>query len=130
MSEKTHDHGFDLLFHPSTNNSTAFTLGERRRLGLSGLLSAQVSTIERQKTRVLESLRRKAYDIERYIGLRALQDRNERLFYRTLLDHIDELLPIVYTPTVGETCKEFAHIFRQPRGAPRRGGHPPSAIRD
>ncbi len=116
MSENTHDYGSDLLFHPSTNKSTAFTLEERRRLGLRGLLPAQVSTMERQKERVLESLRRKAYDIERYIALRALQDRNERLFYRTLIDHIDELMPIVYTPTVGQACREFAHIFRQPRG--------------
>lgn len=116
MSESKHDHGFDLLFHPSTNRSTAFTLEERQRLGLSGLLPAQVSTMESQKARVLESIRRKAYDIEKYIALRALQDRNERLFYRTLIDHIDELMPMVYTPTVGQACKEFAHIFRRPRG--------------
>jgi len=116
MSEHTHNRGPDLLFHPSTNKSTAFTLDERRRLGLQGLLPAHVSTMQRQKERVLENMRRKAYDIEKYVGLRALQDRNERLFYRTLIDHIDELLPIVYTPTVGQACKEFAHIFRQPRG--------------
>ena len=116
MSENTHHYGFDLLFHPSTNKSTSFTLEERRRLGLRGLLPAQVCTMERQKELVLESIRRKAYDIERYIALQALQDRNERLFYRTLIDHIDELMPIVYTPTVGQACREFAHIFRQPRG--------------
>ena len=116
MSENTHDYGSDLLLHPSTNKSTAFTLEERRRLGLRGLLPAQVRTMERQKKRVLESIRRKAYDIERYIALQALQDRNERLFYRTLIDHIDELMPIVYTPTVGQACREFAHIFRRPRG--------------
>ena len=116
MSDAAYDHGAGMLFHPSTNKSTGFTLEERQRHGLRGLLPAQVSTMARQKTRVLESLRRKAYDIERYIGLRALQDRNERLFYRTLIDHIDELMPIVYTPTVGQACKEFAHIFRQPRG--------------
>ena len=89
MSENTHDYGFDLLSHPSINKSTSFTLEERPRLGLCGLLPAQVSTMERQKERVLESIRRKAYDIERYIALRALQDRNERLFYRTSIDHID-----------------------------------------
>ena len=72
--------------------------------------------MERQKERVIENIRRKAYDIERYISLLALQNRNERLFYRTLIDHIDELMPIVYTPTVGQACREFAHIFRQPRG--------------
>lgn len=90
-----HDYGFDLLFRPDTNKSTAFTLEERRDLGLRGLLPAQVMPIERQMDRVIESIRRKAFDIERYIALRALQDRNERLFYRTLIDHIDELMPIV-----------------------------------
>ena len=116
MSGHTHDYGFDLLFHPSTNKSTAFTLEERQRLGLRGLLPSQVSSMERQKERVLENIRRKTSDIERYIALQALQNRNERLFYRTLIDHIDELMPIVYTPTVGQAYQEFAHIFRQPRG--------------
>ena len=111
MSENARDYGSDLLFHPSTNKSTAFTLEERQRLGLRGLLPARVSIMDRQKERVLEGIRRKESDIERYIALRALQDRNERLFYRTLIDHIDELMPIVYTPTVGQACKEFAHIF-------------------
>ena len=64
----------------------------------------------------MENLRRKAYDIERYIFLIALQERNERLFYRTVIDHIEELMPLLYTPTVGQACKEFAHIFRTPRG--------------
>ena len=116
MSENARDYGSDLLFHPSTNKSTAFTLEERQRLGLRGLLPARVSIMDLQKERVLEGIRRKESDIERYIALRALQDRNERLFYRTLIDHIDELMPIVYTPTVGQACKEFAHIFRRPRG--------------
>jgi malate dehydrogenase (oxaloacetate-decarboxylating)(NADP+) len=115
-SERTQRRGFELLSHPSTNRATAFTLEERQQLGLRGLLPARVSTMERQKERVLENVRRKAYDIERYIALQALQHRNERLYYRTLIDHIDELMPIVYTPTVGQACKEFAHIFRQPQG--------------
>ena len=115
---QTHDplRGFDLLVHPATNRSTAFTQQERDTLGLHGLLPAQVSSMQSQQTRVLEGLRRKAYDIERYIALQALQDRNERLFYRTLVDNLEELMPIVYTPTVGQACKEFAHIFRRPRG--------------
>ena len=116
MSGSARAYGADLLFHPSTNKSTAFTVEERERLGLRGLLPARVSIMDRQKDRVLEGLRRKDVDIERYIALRALQDRNERLFYRTVIDHIDELMPIVYTPTVGQACKEFAHIFRRPRG--------------
>ena len=116
MTDTSGYHGVELLLHPTTNKSTAFTLDERERLGLGGLLPAQVSTMERQIERVLENLRRKESDIERYIALRVLQDRNERLFYRTLIDHIDELMPLVYTPTVGQACREFAHIFRRPRG--------------
>ena len=116
MPDGIPDHGFGLLLHPSTNRSTAFTLEERRRLGLRGLLPAHVSSIEQQQERVLEGIRRKPSDIERYIALQALQDRNEQLFYRTLIDNIDELMPIVYTPTVGQACREFAHIFRRPRG--------------
>lgn len=116
MPRHTHENGFDLLLHPATNKSTAFTKEERQQFGLQGLLPAQVSTMAGQKVLVLDSIRRKAFDIEKYIALRALQDRNERLFYRTLIDHIDELMPIIYTPTVGQACKEFAHIFRQPRG--------------
>lgn len=125
MSQAEHEHGFRLLRQAATNKSTAFTLEERSRLGLRGLLPAHVSTMESQKARVLEGLRRKEYDIERYIALRALQDRNERLFFSTLIDHIDELMPIVYTPTVGQACQEFAHIFRQSRGfyvAPQDAG--------
>ncbi len=89
---------------------------ERERFGLRGLLPARIGTMEGQKKRVLANIRRKEYDIEKYIALQALQNRNERLFYRTLIDHIDELMPIVYTPTVGQACREFAHIFRHPRG--------------
>lgn len=110
------DQGLNLLLHPKTNKSTAFTIEEREKLGLSGLLPYQVSSIEKQKDRVLENIRRKDSNIEKYIAMQALQNRNERLFYRTLIDNIEELLPIVYTPTVGQACKEFAHIFRQSRG--------------
>ena len=111
-----HERGFDLLFHSSTNKSTAFTLEEREELGLSGLLPARVTTMQTQMKRVLASLHRKAFDIERYIALQSLNHRNERLFYRTLIDNIEEMMPLVYTPTVGEACKEFAHIFRQTKG--------------
>ena len=108
--------GYDILHNARLNKSTAFSAEERERLGLRGLLPACVCDQETQKKRVMENLRRKAYDIERYIFLIALQERNERLFYRTVIDHIEELMPLLYTPTVGQACKEFAHIFRTPRG--------------
>ncbi len=108
--------GYGLLRDPRLNRSTAFTREERERLGLRGLLPAASLTQERQVERVLENLRRKETDLERYIFLLALQARNERLFYRTLLDHVEETMPLVYTPTVGQACKEFSHIFRDTRG--------------
>ena len=108
--------GYAVLHQPALNKSTAFSLEERERFGLRGLLPARVLTQDLQVGRVLENLRRKTSDIEKYIFLMALQGRNERLFYRVLIDNIDELMPLVYTPTVGQACKEFAHIFRQTRG--------------
>ena len=108
--------GYAVLRDPALNKSTAFSEEERDRYRLRGLLPARVCGQETQINRVLGNLRRKAHDIERYIFLLALQGRNERLFYRTLIEHIEELMPLVYTPTVGQACKEFAHIFRQPRG--------------
>ena len=80
------------------------------------LLPHAVTNLECQKQRALENMRRKYYDIERYIFLSALHDRNETLFYRTVIDNIEEVMPLIYTPTVGQACKEFAHIFRRPRG--------------
>jgi len=108
--------GYERLQNPALNKSTAFTREERDVFGLRGLLPAAVSTQERQMQRVLANMRRKESDIERYIFLTALQERNERLFFRVLLDHIDEVMPLVYTPTVGQACREFAHIFRHTRG--------------
>jgi len=108
--------GSHLLSEPMFNKGSAFTRDERRALGLEGLLPAGVSTIEQQATRVLENLARKRDPLETYIGLAALQDRNEYLFYRVLCDHLEEFLPIVYTPTVGRACQEFSHIFRRARG--------------
>lgn len=108
--------GLELLKNPKFNKSTAFTEEERDRYKLRGLLPAGVITQAVQVERTLENLRRKTSDIERYIFLMALQNRNERLFYRVLIDHIDEVLPIIYTPTVGQACQEFAQIFRQSRG--------------
>jgi malate dehydrogenase (oxaloacetate-decarboxylating)(NADP+) len=108
--------GYDRLKSAAFNKGTAFTEAERDAYKLRGLLPAQVSTLVAQESRALENLRRKESDIERYVFLLALQGRNETLFYRLLIDHIDELMPLVYTPTVGQACQEFAHIFRQPRG--------------
>lgn len=108
--------GFDVLHNPKLNKGTAFTQQERDELGLQGLLPAAITSQQTQISRVLDNLHRKTSDIERYIFLFSLQGRNERLFYRLLIDHIDELMPIIYTPTVGEACQEFAHIFREPRG--------------
>jgi malic enzyme len=105
---------------------TAFTREERASLGLEGLLPHSVSTMEQQSQRVYANITRKKDPLEKYIGLAALQDRNEYLFYRVLIDHIEEFLPIVYTPTVGQACQEFSHIFRRARGiwiTPEHRGH-------
>ncbi|MGB5474561.1 MAG: NAD-dependent malic enzyme [Gammaproteobacteria bacterium] len=108
--------GYDLLKRAEFNKGTAFTEAERDRYGLRGLLPARVSSLAAQEARALANLRRKENDIERYIFLLALQGRNERLFYRLVIDHIEEIMPLIYTPTVGQACQEYAHIFRQPRG--------------
>jgi len=108
--------GVDLLHDPILNKGTAFTERERDALGLRGLVPTRMSTQEQQVTRVLENLRRKTSDIEKYIFLVSLQDRQENLFYRVVMDNLDEMMPIIYTPTVGQGCIEFGHIFRRPRG--------------
>ncbi len=108
--------GFDVLHNPKLNKGTAFTELERDTLGLRGLLPDSITTQQIQIRRILDNLHRKSSDIERYIFLSSLQKRNERLFYRLLIDHIETLMPLIYTPTVGEACQKFAHIFREPRG--------------
>jgi malate dehydrogenase (oxaloacetate-decarboxylating) len=108
--------GHQLLDEPLLNKGSGFSEAERRELGLLGLLPLHCSTIEEQLARVYENYRRKDNDVERFIFLTALQDRNEILFYRLLNEHITELMPIIYTPTVGEACRTYSHLFRRPRG--------------
>jgi malate dehydrogenase (oxaloacetate-decarboxylating) len=108
--------GFDLLNQPLLNKGTAFTEAERDALHLHGLLPPHVGSLDEQVNRRLKALRRFATDFERYAFLRELQDTNETLFYALLVRHIEELLPLVYTPTVGEGCQRFSEIWRKPRG--------------
>ena len=108
--------GHQLLDDPLLNEGSAFPETDRRRLGLLGLLPYHCSTIDEQLVRVYGNYKRKTTDLERYIFLTALQDRNEGLFYRLLAKHITEMMPIVYTPVVGEGCRRYSHVFRRPRG--------------
>ena len=108
--------GFDVLRDKSLNRSIVFSRQERDRLGLRGLLPHRVSTERQMVDRVMVNLDRLPRDIDRYMQLSALQERNERLFYQTVIAHIDRILPLIYTPTVGEACREFSHIAREPKG--------------
>src|SRR5260221_10281783 len=96
--------GVNRINRPTLNKGTAFTQDERSRLGLHGLLLPQVESLDQQGVRAYEAYRRKDDDLERHIYLRALQDTNEVLFYRLLLDHIEEMTPLVYTPVVAQAC--------------------------
>ena len=108
--------GVRILHDPVRNKGTAFTEAERDALNLRGLLPARVHSMAEQELRVLGNIRAKPTDLERYLYLIALQDRNENLFYRVVMNHIEEMMPILYTPTVGQACEEFQHIYRKPRG--------------
>src|SRR5919206_2615471 len=108
--------GKDLMSDPMLNKGTAFTEEERTEFDLHGLLPPVVETLEQQCVRASEAYKRKDDDLERHIYLRALQDTNEVLFYRLLLDHIEEMTPLVYTPVVAQACEQFSHIYRRPRG--------------
>ena len=108
--------GFDVLRDKTLNRSITFGRKERDRLGLTGLLPYGLATPEQMVHRILENLDRLPRDIDRYMLLSTLQERNERLFYQTVLADIDRILPLIYTPTVGEACKTFSHIAREPRG--------------
>ncbi len=108
--------GLALLRDPAFNKGTAFSEAERDALGLRGLLPTQVITQEAQVERILENLRRQPDPLEKYVALEALHNRNEALFYRVIADYPDEMVPIIYTPTVGLACQKFGHIYQRPRG--------------
>lgn len=108
--------GPQLLNHPLFNRSTAFTQEERRALGLEGLLPDVVSTLEQQAQRAYAGIAEKSDPLERYTGLAGLHDRNEHLFYRVLVDHLEEFLSVVYTPTAGLASQRYSRIFRRARG--------------
>lgn len=108
--------GRELLQHPLYNKGSAFSVDERRQFDLEGLLPPTPSTEAQQLVRAYANIVRKTDPLEQYIGLAAMQDRNEILFHRVVLDHIEEFAPIVYTPTVGRACQTYSHIFRRGRG--------------
>ena len=108
--------GVAVLQDPALNKGTAFTDAERDALHLRGLLPPNVCTQELQIGRLLENFRRQPTDLDKYVSLRSLHDRNETLFYRLLVDYPDEMTPIVYTPTVGLACQRYTHIYQRPHG--------------
>lgn len=125
--------GVDLLRDPLLNKGSAFTAEEREALGLRGLFPPHISTQEEQVTRFMRSLQRLPDPLEKYIALNALHDRNEALFFRVIIDHIDEMQPIIYTPGVGLACQKFGMIFQRPRGifiTPNDKGHIASMLRN
>lgn len=108
--------GIDLLANPSLNKGSAFSLEEREALGLRGLLPPRPFSQTEQAQRNIENLRKRTSDLDRYVDLMDLMGRNRSLFYRLLMDHLEELMPIIYTPTVGQACLKFGVIFRRPQG--------------
>ena len=109
-------YGLDLLNTPLLNKGSSFSSTERETFGFLGLLPSHVSTIEEQQKRMVDEIQRKASPLEKFIVLSALQNRNETLFYKILYDNLEALMPVVYTPTVGQACQEFSHIFRKTKG--------------
>ena len=112
----TQKRGLEVLRDPLLNRGTGFTQAERDALGLNGLLPARVHTEDEQMERFLQSMRKMSDPLDQFVALNALHDRNEDLFFRVLVDHIDEMQPLVYTPTVGLACQRFGAIFQRPRG--------------
>src|ERR1700744_4078484 len=116
LSPSKMPYGMNLLNRQGLNKGTAFSEEERTEFGLQGLLPPHVETLDEQAVRAYEAFQKKNTDLERHIYLRALQDTNEVLFYRLLVDHIEEMTPLVYTPTVAVAIEQFSHIYRRPRG--------------
>jgi malate dehydrogenase (oxaloacetate-decarboxylating) len=116
--------GAAVLASPAINRGTAFTTGERRELGLTGLLPSGVSTLDRQLRRTYAQYSRQSDDLAKWVYLTNLHNRNEVLFYKLLSEHIEEMLPIVYTPTVGLAIQQFSNEFRRPRGVYLSVDHP------
>ena len=108
--------GMDLLHNPLLNQGTAFSDEERERFKLRGLLPPRVANQKIQVSRILENFRKKPNELEKYQYMIDLEDRNENLFYRVVLENLEMMMPVIYTPTVGKACQEFGHIFRRPRG--------------
>lgn len=116
IKRQLHKSAIEFLHNPVLNKGTAFTDAERDEFSLRGLLPPRVHTQKEQVVRVLQNFRKKTTPLSKYIYLIGLQDRNETLFYRVIMDYIEEMMPIIYTPTVGEACLEYANIFRRPQG--------------
>ena len=108
--------GYSVLSDPWLNKGTAFPESERAALGLTGLLPSRILTLDQQAQRAYKQCSQQASDLDKNVYLTALHDRNEVLFYRVLTDHLSELLPIVYTPTIGEAIQQYSHQYRRPRG--------------
>ena len=108
--------GRQLIEDPLLNRGTAFSDSQRRELGLQGLLPPHVETLEMQAERAYEAYGEQQTDLGKHVFLRQLQDENETLYYRLLLNHVQEMMPVVYTPVVGLACQRFSHIYRRPRG--------------
>ncbi|CAF2833077.1 unnamed protein product [Rotaria sp. Silwood2] len=115
MSSHRYLIGRNVLLDGRTDKGTAFSIEERQALRIHGLLPPSIATIELQIERFMENLRLMPDDLSRYIALLALQDRNETLFYRVLMQHTEETMPLVYTPTVGLACQKYGLIFAKPK---------------
>lgn len=108
--------GIDILRNPKLNKGTAFSVKERQLMGIHGLIPPSVRSMEEQVERVMTNFTRRSNDLDRFIYLMSLQDRNEKLFYKVLTENVEDMMPIVYTPTVGQACQQYGMVFRRPRG--------------